>query len=157
MTPAVECVRRAGIEFQLREFEHRDDGTAFAEEAAARLGVSPERVFKTLVVVGTGGGPSMAAAILPASRRLDLKAAAAALGARKAALAPVANAERATGYVHGGISPFAQKKRLPTLIDESVMQQKTVFVSGGRRGLQIELAPADLVRLTAARTAAIAV
>jgi Cys-tRNA(Pro)/Cys-tRNA(Cys) deacylase len=99
----------------------------------------------------------MAAAILPASRRLDLKAAAAALGARKAALAPVADAERATGYVHGGISPFAQKKRLPTLIDESVLQQKTVFVSGGRRGLQIELAPADLVRLTAARTAAIAV
>lgn len=142
MTPAVAAAERAGIRFVVHEYEH-DDGAPFGEEAAARLGLDPARVLKTLVVDRDG---RLTVAILPVSAQLDLRA----LG-KRSALAPAAAAERATGYVLGGISPLGQRRRLPTLLDESALAFDTVFVSGGRRGLELELAPADLVALTGAR------
>ena len=147
MTPAVVAAERAGIPFTLHEYEH-DAGAAYGEEAAAKTGVDPARVFKTLVVSRDG---ELSVAIVPVAAQLDLRA----LG-KRAALAGRASAERATGYVLGGISPLGQRKRLPTVLDESALAFETIFVSGGRRGLELELRPADLVRLTDARVAAVA-
>jgi Cys-tRNA(Pro)/Cys-tRNA(Cys) deacylase len=116
--------------------------------------VPPERVFKTLVVAVDGG--ALAVGVIPVHRQLDLKALAAAVGGKKAVLAEVGAAERATGYVAGGISPVGQKKRLPVVIDSCALELTTMFCSAGRRGLEIELAPADLVKATGAKLAAIA-
>ena len=147
MTPAVVAAERAGIPFTLHEYEH-EAGAAYGLEAAAKTGVDAARVFKTLVVTQDG---ALSVAIVPVDAQLDLRA----LG-KRAALADRAAAERATGYVLGGISPLGQRKRLPTLLDESALEFETIFVSAGRRGLEIELAPDDLVRLTDARVAAVA-
>jgi Cys-tRNA(Pro)/Cys-tRNA(Cys) deacylase len=147
MTPAVVAAERAGISFTLHEYEH-EAGAAYGPEAAAKTGVDPARVFKTLVVSQDG---ALSVAVVPVAAQLDLRA----LG-KRAALAERTAAERATGYVLGGISPLGQRKRLPTLLDESALGHETIFVSAGRRGLEIELAPDDLVRLTRARVAAIA-
>lgn len=154
MTPAVQAAKRAGIRFELHEYEHDPAHPSYGEEAAEALGVPPERVFKTLLAKLAGS--RLAVGVVPVAAKLDLKALASALGAKKAAMAEVAEAERATGYVTGGISPLGQRERLPFAIDESVLAHETVFVSAGRRGLEVELAPEDLVRLTAAVTAAIA-
>ena len=148
MTPAVVAARRAGIEFALHEYEHDLQAESHGLEAAERLGVDPARVLKTLVVEQDG---SLAVAIVPVSAQLDLRA----LG-KRAALADRAAAERATGYVLGGISPLGQRRRLPAVLDESALAFATVYVSAGRRGLELELAPADLARLTGARVAAVA-
>jgi Cys-tRNA(Pro)/Cys-tRNA(Cys) deacylase len=148
MTPAVVAARRAGIEFALHEYEHDLQAESYGLEAAERLGVDPARVLKTLVVEQDG---SLAVAIVPVSAQLDLRA----LG-KRAALADRAAAERATGYVLGGISPLGQRRRLPAVLDESALAFATVYVSAGRRGLELELAPADLARLTGARVAAVA-
>jgi Cys-tRNA(Pro)/Cys-tRNA(Cys) deacylase len=147
MTPAVAAAERAGIPFTLHEYEH-EAGAAYGLEAAAKTGVDAARVFKTLVVTQDG---ALSVAIVPVAAQLDLRA----LG-KRAALADRAAAERATGYVLGGISPLGQRKRLPTLLDESALEFETIFVSAGRRGLEIELAPDHLVRLTDARVAAVA-
>ena len=147
MTPAVAAAERAGIAFSLHEYAH-DDGAAFGDEAAAKLGLDPARVFKTLVVDRDG---ELSVAIVPVAAQLDLRA----LG-KRAALAGRAAAERATGYVLGGISPLGQRKRLPTLLDESALGFETIFVSGGRRGLELEIAPTDLLALTGGEVAAIA-
>ena len=141
MTPAVVAAERAGIPFSLHEYEH-EAGAAYGLEAAAKTGVDPARVFKTLVVTQDG---ALSVAIVPVAAQLDLRA----LG-KRAALADRAAAERATGYVLGGISPLGQRKRLPTLLDESALAFETIFVSAGRRGLEIELAPDDLLRRPAA-------
>ena len=142
MTPAVVAAERAGIAFTLHEYEH-EAGTPYGLEAAEKTGVDPARVFKTLVVAQDG---ELSVAVVPVAAQLDLRA----LG-KLAALADRAAAERATGYVLGGISPLGQRKRLPTVVDESALGFETIFVSAGRRGLELELAPADLVRLTGAR------
>lgn len=147
MTPAVVAAERAGIPFRLHEYEH-DPGAAFGLEAAAKTGVDPARVFKTLVV---DRDRVLSVAIVPVAAQLDLRT----LG-KRAALAERAAAERATGYVLGGISPLGQRKRLPTLLDESALRFETIFVSAGRRGLELELDPNDLVRLTGAKVAAVA-
>lgn len=145
MTPAVLAAKRAGIDFTLHEYQH-DPGTAsYGLEAAEKLGLDPAQVFKTLVARVDG---QLTVALVPVARTLDLKALAAAVGGKRAAMAELTDAERATGYVAGGISPLGQKKRLPMVVDASA--------SAGRRGLEIELAPADLIRLCAARTASIA-
>jgi Cys-tRNA(Pro)/Cys-tRNA(Cys) deacylase len=150
-TPATLAVTRAGVSHTLHAYEHaRDD---FARDAVQALGLDPRRVLKTLVVVADG---QLAVCCVPADSELDLKAVAAALEVRKATMADPHAAERATGYVVGGISPLGQKRRLPTLVDESALAHDTVHVSAGRRGLELELAPAELVRLTRARTAPIA-
>ncbi len=152
-TPAVRALERARIAHTLHPYdpEHPSD-MGHGEAAVAALGADPRQVFKTLVARVDG---VLTVAVVPVSGSLDLKALAAAGGGRKAAMADPADAERATGYVLGGISPLGQRKALPTVVDESALDFPTVLVSAGRRGLQVELAPADLVRLTRARTAAI--
>ncbi|HEX6762388.1 MAG TPA: aminoacyl-tRNA deacylase [Gaiellaceae bacterium] len=143
MTPAVEAAKRAGVEYRLHEYEGVDVGDGdYAAAVAAVLGRPAGQLFKTLVV-DVGG--TLRAYVLPADRRLDLRTV-----GKGAALADRATAERATGYVVGGISPLGQRRRLPTTLDSSALGWKTILVSAGRRGLQIELAPADLVRLTGA-------
>ena len=134
-------------------YDHDPRHGAYGLEASDALGVAPERVFKTLVAEVDG---ALAVGVVPVAGHLDLKALAAAAGGKKAVMADVAAAERATGYVAGGISPLGQRKRLPVVIDSSALGFATVFCSGGRRGLEIELAPADLVRVAGAKVAAIA-
>ena len=141
----------------IRAYEHdpraHDRGLSYGQEAALALGIEAERVFKTLLADVDG---SLTVAVVPVDGQLDLKALAAAVGGKKAAMADPAAAERATGYVVGGISPLGQRRRLPTVVDASALGFESVLVSAGRRGVDVELAPADLVRLTAARTAPIA-
>jgi Cys-tRNA(Pro)/Cys-tRNA(Cys) deacylase len=154
VTPAVVAAKRAGIAFRLLEYAHDPAAASYGLEAASVLGLDPASVFKTLVAERDGGG--LVVALVPVACTLDLKALASAIGAKRVAMADPAAAERATGYVVGGISPLGQKKRLPMVIDESVLALATVHVSAGRRGLEIALAPADLVRLCDASTAPIA-
>ena len=154
MTPAVTAAERAGIDFVVHEYDAGGSDEPYGIGAARALGIAPERVFKTLVV--DLSGKSLAVAVIPVSERLDLKAVAAALGAKRAAMAEPAAAERATGYVLGGISPLGQRRRrLPAALDESALGFERIHVSGGRRGLEIGLAPGDLVRLVGATVARI--
>lgn len=152
-TPATAALERAGVPYTPHVYEHHETATNFGEEAAAALGLREEQVFKTLVVSVDG---ALAVAIVPVANRLDLKAIAAAVGGKKATLANPALAEKRTGYVVGGISPVGQKTKLRTVVDESALSYPSIFVSGGRRGFDIEVAPADLVRVTEATAAAIA-
>ncbi len=153
-TPAVHALLEAGIAHSLHPYEH-DPGSelGYGHEAAAALGVGADQVFKTLCAYVDG---RLCVGIVPVSGMLDLKALAHALGGKKAEMAPPGDAERATGYVVGGISPLGQRKALPTAIDESVELFDTVYVSGGRRGLDIGLAPTDLLALTGGVAAPIA-
>lgn len=153
MTPAVRAAERAGIPFRLHQYEHDPAARSYGLEAAEKLGVDACQVFKTLVASVDG---RLTVAVVPVERSLDLKQLASAVGGKRAAMAEVADAERATGYVAGGISPLGQRRALPTVVDESLLLQGSVFVSGGRRGLEIELAPEDLVRLLRAVPAPIA-
>jgi Cys-tRNA(Pro)/Cys-tRNA(Cys) deacylase len=143
-TPATRAARAAGIEHELHEYVHDPGADSYALEAAEALGIDPARVFKTLVV-SAGAGDALTVCIVPSGATLDLKA----LG-KRAQLAPTERAERVTGYVAGGISPLGQRRALPTLVDDSALEHATVFVSAGRRGLELELAPGDLVALTRA-------
>ena len=159
-TRALDELRRAGVAHTVHEYEPlepsgraRDARPHYGEAAAAALGVDPRRIHKTLVASLDG---RLVVAVVPVAAELDLKALADALGGRKAAMADPAEAERATGYVRGGISPLGQRRRLPTVIDVAALDWPTIHVSAGRRGLQAELAPSDLVRLTGAVTAPIA-
>ncbi|AXK88083.1 Cys-tRNA(Pro) deacylase [Nocardia farcinica] len=154
-TPAIRTLTKAGVAHRVHSYKHDPRAESFGTEAvdalAADLGVEPAQIFKTLVLELSTG--TLAVAVLPVPQTLSLKAAAAALGAPKASLADRAKAERSTGYVLGGISPLGQRKALPTVIDESALRWDRVLCSAGRRGLEIELAPAELVRLTEAVTA----
>ena len=149
-TPATVALTRAAIAFTMREYHHDPRAESFGLEAATALGVPTERVFKTLLASVDG---AVTVAVVPVSGQLDLKALARAVGGRKAQMADPAAAERATGYVVGGISPIGQKRAHPTVVDASALAHDTVLVSGGRRGLDLELAPADLVAITGAITA----
>jgi len=151
-TPATVALTAAGVPFAVRAYEHDPRATSYGLEAAEALGADPARVFKTLLASLDG---SLVVAIVPVAGQLDLKALARALGGSKAVMADVAAAERATGYVAGGISPVGQKRRHPTVLDASALDHDTILVSGGRRGLDIELAPSDLVAVTGAVTATI--
>lgn len=152
-TPATIALTAAGVDFTVRTYEHDPAARSFGGEAAEALGLPPEEVFKTLLV-DTGSG--LAVGVVPVSGSLDLKAMAAALGVKRVTLADPAVAERVSGYVVGGISPIGQKRSLPTVVDKSAARFAVVHVSGGRRGLNLALAPADLVAVTAARLAPIA-
>jgi Cys-tRNA(Pro)/Cys-tRNA(Cys) deacylase len=143
-TPAIAAAERAGVVHRVHGYEHDPRAPSYGLEAAEKLGVDPARVFKTLVV-DAGGRPTVA--VVPVEAEVDLRG----LG-KRAALARPADAERVTGYVTGGISPLGQRKRLPTLLDESALAFETIFVSAGRRGLEIELAPRDLLALTGGET-----
>ena len=142
----------AGIAYEVRAYEHDPRAASYGLEAAEALGVDPARVFKTLLASLDG---RLVVGIVPVSGQLDLKALARALGGSKAAMAEVAAAERATGYVAGGISPIGQKRAHPTVLDASALEHGTILVSGGRRGFDLELAPHDLVAVTGAVTATI--
>ena len=149
MTPAVEAAKRAGIPHRLHAYEGVEVGEGdYARAVAAAVGRPPEQLFKTLVASVDG---RLEVFVVPADRQLDLRAV-----GKRTTLAPAADAEHATGYVVGGISPLGQRRRLKTTVDESALAWDTILVSAGRRGLQIELAPDDLVRLTDARVAAVA-
>lgn len=146
-TPATLALERAGVAYTLHPYDHDPRASSYGEEAAAALGVDPARVLKTLLASLDG---RLVVGVVPVSGQLDLKALARALGGSKAVMADIAAAERATGYVAGGISPVGQKRRLPTVVDASALDHATVLVSAGRRGLDLEIAPADLVAITGA-------
>jgi len=146
----------AGASFVERPYLHDPAVTSYGDEAAEALGEPPERIFKTLVTAESGAtGPGLVVAVIPVPRRLDLKALAQHVRTKKLVMASEKDAERATGYLVGGISPLGQKRRLPTVIDLSALALPYVLVSGGRRGLDLQVSPADLVELTDATTAAI--
>ncbi|GAA1495841.1 Cys-tRNA(Pro) deacylase [Paeniglutamicibacter kerguelensis] len=153
-TPATTLLDREKVDYTLHPYAHDPAVVSFGLEAAEALGVAPNRVFKTLLVAtGEQGASALVVGIVPVDRSLDLKAIAAALGIKKVEMADPVAAERRTGYVVGGISPLGQRQRSRTILDASAMGHETIYVSGGHRGLDIELAPADLQRLTDAQIA----
>ncbi len=153
-TPAIVALERAGVPFSVHSFTNEiapgDHG--YGKAAAAAIGVDESRVFKTLLVTLTGGASSHAVGIVPVSGQLSLKAIAQCLRAKKADMLDPQSAERLTGYVVGGISPFGQRKSSPTVVDSTCLAHPTIFVSGGKRGLDIEIAPADLIAVLRAIT-----
>jgi Cys-tRNA(Pro)/Cys-tRNA(Cys) deacylase len=148
MTPGILAAQRARVPFTVHEYEHDPAAESYGDEAVEKTGANPDQVFKTLVV--SLDGKDLAVAVVPVSAMLSLKLIARAAGAKKAAMADKQLVQRTTGYVLGGVSPLGQKKRLKTFIDDSARNFETLFVSAGKRGLEIELAPEDLSRLTGA-------
>ncbi|BCJ52298.1 Cys-tRNA(Pro)/Cys-tRNA(Cys) deacylase [Actinoplanes sp. NBRC 14428] len=151
-TPATVLLSAQKVAHELHPYEVSPDAPNYGALVAEALGVAPESLFKTLVAEVDG---ALTVAVVPVTGDLDLKALAAAAGGKRAALADRAAAERSSGYVRGGISPLGQRRRLPTVIDDSAVALPVMYVSAGRRGLQVSLAPADLIRLTGATTAQI--
>lgn len=152
-TPACVELDTAGVSYVLHPYDHDPTADSYGMEAAEALGLDPDQVFKTLMAVLDTG--DLVVAIVPVSGRLNLKALARAAGAKRATMADVAVAERSSGYVAGGISPFGQRRRLPTWVDETAECVDVMFVSAGRRGLDLEIAPGDLLAVTDAKTAAL--
>ncbi|MFT7243478.1 MAG: Cys-tRNA(Pro)/Cys-tRNA(Cys) deacylase [Candidatus Azotimanducaceae bacterium] len=146
MTPAVSDLDKAGLPFLIHEYDHDPGNTRYGDEAAEKMGISASRIFKTLVIELDSG--KLAAAILPVNMSLNLKAAARSLKAKKAQMAKPEQVERSSGYVLGGVSPIGQKKAIQTVIDISAQEFTTIFVSGGKRGLEIELEPQHLCQIT---------
>ena len=153
MTPAINILKKKKIPFTTHQYEHDPSAESYGLEAAEKLEVDPDRVFKTLVVQLDSS--ELAVAIIPVARMLNMKLFAKAVGSKKAAMADQTAVERTTGYVLGGVSPLGQKKQLRTIIDGTARDFGTIFVSGGKRGLDIELAPADLLQLLRAEFAGI--
>lgn len=153
MTPAINELERSTVDYTVHTFEPSGDLRDVGIEASVRLGLDPDQVFKTLLVNVDG---AFAVAVVPVSTKLSLKAVGVVVGSKRVAMAEPDDAERVTGYVRGGISPFGQRKRLPTLLDETAFVFDEIFVSGGRRGLDVGVAPADLVRVLDATVADIA-
>jgi Cys-tRNA(Pro)/Cys-tRNA(Cys) deacylase len=152
-TPATALLRQRKVTHRVHEYPHDPRSASYGTEAASALGIDPAHCFKTLVAEVDGG---LVVAVVPVTGSLDLKALAGAVGGKRAAMADPTSAERTTGYVRGGISPLGQRRRLPTVIDASAVALPAMYVSAGRRGLEVELAPTDLVRLTDAAVAPIA-
>ncbi|MCB1971580.1 MAG: Cys-tRNA(Pro) deacylase [Geminicoccaceae bacterium] len=153
-THAVAALESAGRPFELHSYDYTGEKGAIGLEAAMALGVDPGRVFKTLV--GDVDGVGLVMAIIPVAATLDLKALAHQVGGKRAAMADIRKAERATGYIKGGISPFGQKQKLAAILDDSALAHETIFVSGGKRGLEIEISASDLLAVLGAETADIA-
>src|SRR6185295_15313957 len=151
-TPATVALTAAGVDYTVHAYDHDPGHPSYGEEAAEAMGVSPDRVFKTLVADVDG---ALTVAVVPVAGSLDLKALATAAGGKRAAMADPALAERTTGYVRGGISPLGQRKKLPTVLDDSAESHPTICISAGRRGLEVELSPEDLTKLTEATVAPI--
>ena len=160
-TPAVARLEQLGIAYVLHPYAHDPRSTAFGDEAAAALGVEPDRFFKTLLVEWETSGPGprrapLACGVVPVAGKLDLRAIARAIGAKRATMADLALAERSSGYVRGGISPIGQKTAVPCVVDETAVLFDRILVSAGQRGLAVELSPGDLLRAADARYAAVA-
>ncbi|MGI1669067.1 MAG: Cys-tRNA(Pro) deacylase [Neptuniibacter sp.] len=155
MTPAINTAKKAKVKYHVHEYTHDPKAESYGEEAAEAIGIAAERVFKTLLVAINGDNKKLAVGVVPVSGQLDLKAMATALKAKKLTMANPQDAERATGYVVGGISPLGQKKRLPMVLDSSAESFETIYMSAGRRGLEIEMSAADLQTLTGAVMASI--
>lgn len=150
MTPAINLLKKKKIKHNVHSFKHDPNFGAYGDEVVEKLGFEAERVFKTIIVALDGNGKNLCGAIVPVTGLTDLKHVAKAAGAKKAAMADPKEAERATGYVTGGISPVGHKKRIPLLLDAQAMDHPTIMVSGGKRGLELELAPEDLIAATGA-------
>ncbi|MBT4285779.1 MAG: Cys-tRNA(Pro) deacylase [Deltaproteobacteria bacterium] len=146
MTPAIDCAKRVGINFNIHEYDHDPTADSYGEEAVLKMGLDSGIVFKTLIV--TTSDKQLLVAILPVAKQLNLKRFAKAVGMKKVVMAEKKSIENTTGYIPGGISPIGQKKQLSTVIDQSATQLEMIYVSAGRRGLQIELSPNDLIALT---------
>mgnify|MGYP005626604977 FL=1 len=146
MTPAINCAKRVGINFNIHEYDHDPTADSYGEEAVLKMGLDSGIVFKTLIV--TTSDKQLLVAILPVAKQLNLKRFAKAVGMKKVVMAEKKSIENTTGYIPGGISPIGQKKQLSTVIDQSATQLEMIYVSAGRRGLQIELSPNDLIALT---------
>lgn len=154
MTPAINAAKKAGIAYNIHEYQHDPAASSYGKEAAEALQVEAEQIFKTLLIA-CSATKQLVVAIIPVSHQLNLKSVAKVFSFKKVTMADPAKAEASTGYILGGISPLGQKKRLPCVIDASVSGFKTVFVSAGRRGLEIELSPQDLIKMTQAKVAEI--
>ena len=155
MTPAINTAKKAKVKYAVHEYQHDPKAESYGGEAAEALGIEAGQVFKTLLVAINGDNKKLAVGIVPVSGQLDLKAMATALKAKRLSMANPQDAERATGYVVGGISPLGQKKRSPMVLDSSAKNFEMIFMSAGRRGLEIEMAAADLMQLTGATLAPI--
>lgn len=155
MTPGINLLKKKKIAHTVHSFKHDPNVGSYGDEVVEKLGFPAERVFKTIIVALDGDGKNLCGAIVPVTGLTDLKHVAKAAGAKKAAMADPKEAERATGYLTGGISPIGHKKPMPLLLDALAMDHPTIMVSGGKRGLEIELAPADLVAATGATVASI--
>lgn len=149
MTPGIDAARKAGISHTIHEYEHDSASAGYGDEAAEKLGIDPARVFKTLVVLVDG--KNLVVGLVPVTSMLSMKLIAKAAGGKKAVMADPQDVQRRTGYVLGGVSPLGQKTRLKTVIDASAQAFDTIYISAGRRGLEIELAPDDLAHLTGAK------
>ncbi len=154
MTPAINLAKKHKIKHSVHQYEHDENAASYGLEAAQKMDTDPQRVFKTLVV--SLDSDSLAVAIIPVQQKLSMKAVAKALGAKKVVMAEKEAVQRSTGYVLGGVSPLGQKKRLKTVLDESALAFTSIYVSAGKRGLEIELNPSDLIKLLQAKTALLA-